>query len=320
VVAELPDERTKIRVIEDDTAIVNDVSSKFLSWLPTAEHARARRTGITGRSTRMSSKRIAIAGLGAIGRTVARKLADGLPGLTLSGIATRDQGKAQAWLDREGISCPLILLDDVPAHAELVLECAPAAILDQICRPMLNAGKEVMVLSASALLPRPDLVDLARARGGQIIVPTGALIGFDAVSAAAEGTISTVQMVTRKPPGGLAGAPYLIANGISLDGLNSALCVFKGSARDAAAAFPANVNVVAALSLAGIGPDRTSIEIWADPAVTRNCHQIWVESDSACFTMSIENIPSENPRTGRITALSVIAALRKLTSPLRIGT
>jgi aspartate dehydrogenase len=177
-----------------------------------------------------------------------------------------------------------------------------------------------MILSASALLPRPDLVDLARARGGQVIVPTGALIGFDAVCAAAEGTISTVQMVTRKPPAGLAGAPYLIANGISMGGLNSALCVFKGSARDAAAAFPANVNVVAALSLAGIGPDRTSIEIWADPAVARNCHQIRVESDSACFMMSIENIPSENPRTGRITALSVIAALRKLTAPLRIGT
>ena len=142
---------------------------------------------------------------------------------------------------------------------------------------MLSAGKQVMVLSASALLPRPELVDLARARGGQIIVPTGALIGFDAVSAAAEGTISSVQMVTRKPPTGLAGAPYLIEKGISLDGLKSALCVFKGSARDAAAAFPANVNVVAALSLAGIGPDRTTIEIWADPAVSRNCHQIKVE-------------------------------------------
>ena len=71
--------------------------------------------------------------------------------------------------------------------------------------------------------------------------------------------------------------------------------MFKGSARDAAAAFPANVNVVAALSLAGIGPDRTTIEIWADPAVTRNCHQIRVNSDSASFTMAIENIPSENP-------------------------
>jgi aspartate dehydrogenase len=146
------------------------------------------------------------------------------------------------------------------------------------------------------------------------------LIGFDAVSAAAEGTINSVQMVTRKPPTGLAGAPYLIEKRISLDGLTSALCVFKGSARDAAAAFPANVNVVAALSLAGIGPDRTTIEIWADPAVTRNCHQIRVDSDSASFTMSIENIPSENPKTGRITALSVIAALRKLTSPLQVGT
>ena len=268
----------------------------------------------------MPSKCIAIAGLGEIGRTVASRLAQGLPGLALSGIVARDQAKAKGWLDGEGISCPLISLDDLPDHADLVVECAPAAILDQICRPMLTAGKQVMVLSASALLPRPDLVDLARAGGGQIIVPTGALIGFDAVSAAAEGTINTVEMVTRKPPKGLAGAPYLIENRISVDGLKSALCVFKGSARDAAAAFPANVNVVAALSLAGIGPDRTTIEIWADPAVTRNCHQITVDSDSASFTMSIANIPSENPRTGRITALSVIAALRKLTSPLQVGT
>src|SRR6478736_2085953 len=268
----------------------------------------------------LSSIRIAIAGLGAIGRKVARELADGIPGLVLSAIATRDRAKAQAWLDREGISCPLVSLDELPNHADLVVECAPAAILDQICRPMLTAGKQVMVLSASALLPRPELIDLARAHGGQIIVATGALIGFDAVSAAAEGTIHSVQMITRKPPGGLAGAPYLVENGISMEGVKSALCVFKGSARDAAAAFPANVNVVAALSLAGIGPDRTTIEIWADPAVTRNCHQIKVESDSASFTMSIENIPSENPKTGRITALSVIAALRKLTSPLQVGT
>jgi aspartate dehydrogenase len=268
----------------------------------------------------LSSKRIAIAGLGTIGRAVARRLADGLPGLALSAIAARDRAKAQAWLDRENISCPLVSLDDLPAYADLVLECAPAEILDQICAPMLNAGKAVMVMSASALLPRPELIELARARGGQIIVPTGALIGFDAVSAAAEGTIHSVEIVTRKPPSGLAGAPYLVANRISLEGLKSARCVFKGSARDAAAAFPANVNVVAALSLAGIGPDRTKAEIWADPNVTRNCHQITVESDSASFAMSIENIPSENPRTGRITALSVIAALRKLTAPLRIGT
>jgi aspartate dehydrogenase len=274
---------------------------------------------ITG-EPEVPSKRIAIAGLGEIGRTLARKLAQGMPGLALAAIVARDHAKAQAWLDREGISCPLVALDALPDHADLVVECAPAAILDQICRPMLSAGKQVMVLSSSALLPRPELIDLARAHGGQIIVPTGALIGLDAVSAAAEGTINSVQMITRKPPKGLAGAPYLVENRISMDGLTSALCVFKGSARDAAAAFPANVNVVAALSLAGIGPDRTTIEIWADPAVTRNCHQIRVDSDSASFSMSIENIPSENPRTGRITALSVIACLRKQRASLRIGT
>ena len=266
------------------------------------------------------SIRIAIAGLGTVGRTVARKLADGLPGLTLSAIAVRDRAKAASWLAHEGIACPLVSLDELPDHADLVVECAPAAILGQICEPMLKAGKRVVVLSASALLPRTDLVELARANGGQIILPTGALIGFDAVSAAAEGTIHSVQVTTRKPPNGLAGAPYLVDNDISIDNLTAPKRVFKGSARDAAAAFPANVNVVAALSLAGIGPDLTAVEVWADPTVTRNCHQISVDSDSASFSMKIENIPSENPKTGRITALSVIATLRKLTAPLVIGT
>lgn len=266
------------------------------------------------------SIRVAIAGLGAIGRTVARKLADGLPGLSLSAVAVRDRDKARAWLEGERIACSVVPLDALPSVADLAVECAPAAILDQICTPMLKAGKRVMVLSASALLPRPELVELARAHGGQLILPTGALIGLDAVVAAAEGAIHSVQVVTRKPPQGLAGAPYLVEHAISVDGLADAKRVFKGSAREAAAAFPANVNVVAALSLAGIGPDRTVIEVWADPAVTRNCHHIEVDADSARFSMTIENIPSENPRTGRITALSVIAALRKLGAPLVVGT
>jgi aspartate dehydrogenase len=97
--------------------------------------------------------------------------------------------------------------------------------------------------------------------------------------------------------------------------------VFEGNAADGARGFPANVNVAAALGLAGIGPERTRLEIWADPAVERNTHDIHVEADSARFSLHIENIPSaENPRTGRITALSVIACLRGLASPLRVGT
>jgi aspartate dehydrogenase len=269
----------------------------------------------------MSPTRIAIAGLGAIGKTLARRIADGtLPGLTLAAIASGDRAKAEAWLKAEGIACPVVDLAEFPKLADLAVECAPASIIEDICVPMLKAGKKVMVLSCGALLPRPHLMELAKAHGGQIIVPTGALLGLDAVTAAAEGTIHSVKMTTRKPPVGLKGAPYLIEKGLDMDKVTTPTLVFSGTAREAAKGFPANVNVAAALSLAGIGPDRTTIDIWADPGVTRNCHAIEVDADSAKLTLAIENIPSENPKTGRITALSVIAALRKLNAPLRVGT
>jgi aspartate dehydrogenase len=268
----------------------------------------------------MPVTRVAIAGLGTVGREVALRLAHGMPGLALAGVAARDRAKAQAWLEAERIACPIVDFDAFPDQADLAVECAPAALLEHICRPMLEAGKQVLVLSCGALLQRPELVELAKANGGRIMVPTGALVGLDAVAAAAEGTIHSVRMTTRKPPISLSGAPYLVANGISVAGLNEAKRVFSGTAREAAAGFPANVNVVAALALAGIGADRTMIDIWADPAVDRNCHTIEVAADTARFTLTIENVPSDNPKTGRIVALSVIAALRKLAAPLRIGT
>lgn len=268
----------------------------------------------------MTTTRVAVAGLGAIGRALARRLAAGVPGLSLTAVAARDVVKAQAWLEEAGITCPIVPFEAFPDYADIAVEAAPAAILEAICRPMLAAGRRVMVLSAGALLPRPDLIELAREKGGQIVVPTGALLGLDAVTAAAEGQIHSVRMTTRKPPQGLVGAPYLEANGIAVEGLTEPKRVFSGTAREAAQGFPANVNVAAALALAGIGPDRTTIEIWADPGVTRNHHSIEVDSDSARFTLAIENIPSENPKTGRITALSALAALRKIHAPLRIGT
>jgi aspartate dehydrogenase len=117
----------------------------------------------------------------------------------------------------------------------------------------------------------------------------------------------------------LAGAPYLAAHGIDLTGLRAPLVVFEGSAREAWEGFPANVNVSAAVSLAGIGPDRTRMRIIADPALHRNTHEIDVTGEFGRLTVHIENEPSANPRTGRLTALSVIATIRKLTGPLRIG-
>jgi aspartate dehydrogenase len=127
-------------------------------------------------------------------------------------------------------------------------------------------------------------------------------------------------MVTRKPPAGTRGRALSPRARISVTGLKEPLKVFDGSAREGARGFPTNVNVAAALSLAGIGPDRTQLEIWADPGVTRNTHTITVDADTARFTMTIENIPSENPRTGKSVAPSTVAALRALVSELKVGT
>jgi aspartate dehydrogenase len=264
---------------------------------------------------------VAIVGLGSIGATLVRKIGAGeIPGANLCAVAVRNRDKARAVLEDAGLNVPMLEISELAEAADLVIECAPAKILVDIARPVLSAGKKIMVLSCGALLTHPELIDLAEQSGGQIIIPSGALLGLDAVSAAAEGEIRSVHMITRKPIKGLAGAPHLIENGIDIEGITEPMRVFKGTARQAAAGFPANLNVAVALSLAGIGPDKTLLEIWADPTVTRNTHKITVDSDAASFEMSIKNIPSENPKTGRITALSVIAAIRKLTAPMRIGT
>ena len=178
-----------------------------------------------------------------------------------------------------------------------------------------------MPASVGALLPRMHLVRRAQETGARIVVPTGALLGLDAVRAAAEGTVESVTIESRKPPRGLEGAPYLVQHGIDVSGITAPKRVFEGNAFDAAAGFPANVNVAAALALAGIGPTRTQVEIWADPGIDRNTHTIRVEAEAARFTMTIENVPSaENPRTGQITALSMLACLRGLVSTLKVGT
>ena len=265
---------------------------------------------------------VGIGGFGAIGLAVARAIDAGrLDNLKLAAVSARDVDKARRNMDGFSTPVPVVSLGELADLADVVVECAPAAVFDEVTRPAVERGRILLPISVGALLRHMDLVERARKTGAQIIVPTGALIGLDAVRAVAEGDIKEVRLVTRKPPGGLAGAPYLRENGIEVEGVSEAKKVFDGSARDGAAGFPANVNVAAALSLAGIGPDATRLEIWADPAVTRNTHTITVEADAARFTMTIENVPTEeNPKTGKITALSVIATLRRLGAPLVAGT
>lgn len=264
---------------------------------------------------------VAIAGLGAIGLKVAEHLAAGkLPGYRLAATSARDETRARARLAELGCVAPLLPPAELARHADIVIECLPAAAFASVAEPAVAAGKVLVVLTASALLERSDLIEEAKRTGARILVPSGALLGFDAMRAVAESEIQSVRMTTRKPPAGLAGAPHIERMGIALAGITEPTCVFSGTAREGARGFPANVNVAAALSLAGIGPDRTMLEIWADPTVTRNIHQIEVEADSARFSLLIEGLPSlENPRTGRLTPLSVIALLRGLTAPFRVG-
>jgi aspartate dehydrogenase len=264
--------------------------------------------------------RIAVVGLGAIGTKVVEALDRGIEGLTLSAVSAWNPDKHRAWLAALTNKPAVLPIEALAGAADIVIECAPSKLLRPIVAPFVRSGKTAVVLSVGALLDNGDLIELAKQNGGQIVVPTGALIGLDAVTAAAVGKIHSVRMVTRKPINGLAGAPYIVENNIDIAGITEPLKIFEGTAREAAKGFPANLNVAVALSLAGIGPDRTRLEIWADPTVTRNVHRIEVESDSASFSMAIENIPSENPRTGRITALSVIAYLRKQRASLRVGT
>ena len=264
--------------------------------------------------------RVAIAGLGPIGSKVAEALDRGINGLVLTAVSAQHPEKHRDWLGKLTEAPAVLPIERLADVSDIVIECAPARLVRSIVAPFVTKGKTAIVLSAGALLENEDLIELAKQNGGQIVVPTGALIGLDAVTAAAVGEIHSVRMVTRKPVQGLAGAPFLVENNIDIDQIKEPLKIFDGSAREAAKGFPANLNVAVALSLAGIGPDRTRLEIWADPALTRNVHRVEVDSDSARFSMSIENIPSENPKTGRITALSVIALLRKQQAALRVGT
>lgn len=265
------------------------------------------------------SKTVAIAGLGAIGLPLAQALDAGVEGLRLVAVCCHDQDTGRARL--AGFESPphLVRVPEL-ANADIVVEAAPAILFEQIALPALRAGRIFVPCSAGALLPRMHLVRLAQESGARIVVPTGALLGLDAVRAAAEGPVNSVTMVTRKPPTGLAGAPYLQQHNIDVTDVAEPTLVFEGNALEAASGFPANVNVAAALALAGVGAEWTRVQIWADPTATRNIHTIVVEAAAARFSMTIENVPSmENPRTGRITPLSVLTCLRGLVSTLKVG-
>jgi aspartate dehydrogenase len=263
---------------------------------------------------------VAIAGLGAIGGALVAELAPSEPAIRIAAVAARDRAKAGALLLNHRVKAPILPLEELPQAADIVVECLPASAFDAIAGATLAAGRGLMVLSVGQLARREDLIPAFRARGQRLIVPTGAILGLDVVRALARADVASVGIVTRKSPRGLAGAPHFAEAGIDPLALTEPTLVFSGTAREAIRGFPANVNVAVALSLAGIGVDRTRCDIWAVPGEAANIHEIEIETARASVRMTISGRPDPmNPRTSAMTALSAADALRRLVDPVWIG-
>ncbi|HXG53313.1 MAG TPA: aspartate dehydrogenase [candidate division Zixibacteria bacterium] len=267
----------------------------------------------------MSSKAIGIVGCGAIGKALLKASAAGLLPVRVAGVTSRTEESARAFLSSLDSPPPFLPLAELIVAADLIIEAAGGAVVAGLADAAFTAHKDLMVISVGALLEHPEIIERARATGCRLHVPSGAIAGLDGIKSACAGRVDHVTMTTRKPPRGLEGAPYLVRNGITLAGLEEEKEVFSGSAREACQGFPANVNVCAAVSLAGVGPDRTRVRILAVPGLERNCHDIEVEGEFGRLHVHIENVPSENPRTGKLTALSIVRAVQQVVDPVRIG-
>lgn len=266
--------------------------------------------------------KIGIAGMGAIGLRVAQELdRGGIPGCRLAGIAARNPRRATEATAQLSAPVPHYSLGELAEACDIIVEALPPQLFVDLAAPVIAAGKTLIVLSASQMLGQQALIDRAAETGARIVIPSGAILGLDAIKGAAVGKITSVVIETRKPVAGLLKAPYVAQLDIDLSRITEPYLILGGPVAEVARAFPANVNVAAAVSLAGIGPDKTRMEVWADPSLDRNLHTVRVTSDSSDFSMSIQNRPSpENPATGLITAQSVIALLRQKSAAMQVGT
>ena len=214
-----------------------------------------------------------------------------------------------------------ILMDD---GISLIIEAASQEAVRQYAVKALSNGKDLMIMSAGALIDDEFFNEVSRAareHGKKVYVPSGAIVGLDNVKAAAVRSIEEVMLVTRKPPRSFEGAPFIRERNIDLSGISEETVLFEGSAREAVRLFPRNVNVSASLSLAGVGADRTKVRIIADPKADRITHEIHVRGEfGEILTKTINKPFPENPKTSYIAALSAIATLRKISGSIVVGT
>lgn len=258
--------------------------------------------------------RLVIVGRGAIGGRVADLLAARQAPVRIVGLGARRLGRAG----------DVPVLDD-PAglaalHPGLVVEAAGAAAVLPWGRAALAAGADFAPCSTAAFARDgvlDDLVARARAAGRQVLIPSGALGGLDALAAAARLPLTAVRHEIVKPPAAWAGtgAERLC----DLTGLTSPAIFFEGSAREAAASFPQNANVALTCALAGAGPDDSRVALVADPAAVRNTHRVTASGDFGTLAVQLENRPlAANPRSSELTALSLVRLIENRAGALVI--
>ena len=265
---------------------------------------------------------VGIIGCGTIGSELAIACNDRMrESLYLSGICDQD-GKKAVSLKRLLKGRALILnMDGLIRKADLIVEAASASSSADILKKAIKNKKDIMIMSIGGLIGNEDLLEKAAKAGIKVYLPSEAVCGIDGLKSGSAGRIDSVTLITRKPPKGLEGAPYLKEKNIKLSDIKNETVIFEGSAKEAIKGFPQNVNVCAALSLAGIGADRTRVRIVTSPGYTKNIHEVEIKGDFGNISTKTENAPSKsNPKTSRLAVLSAIATLEGIIKSVRIGT
>jgi aspartate dehydrogenase len=199
---------------------------------------------------------------------------------------------------------------------ELVIECAGHGAVSAFGVKVLEADKDLMIVSIGALSDASlyeSLVDAAKRCKGQLILPAGALIGVDGLAAARSAGLENVTIRSVKPPLSWSGAQGV--EGMDLAAIKDRTTVFSGSAREAARLFPKNANVAATTALAGIGFEKTKVELVADPMTSQNTHTLIFEGAPGSYELVIAGNPSpNNPKTSQLTALSIVRLIENRVS------
>jgi aspartate dehydrogenase len=260
--------------------------------------------------TRPAPRRITLIGYGAIAGSVVQTLPRYAESrAAIVGVLVRPGSEPAARARLGDVPVFASHADMLGAKPDIVVECAGHAALAAYGEPVLAAGVDLVVVSSGALADDALAQALRRATAtARVLIPAGAVGGIDALAAMRLGGLDTVRYRSIKPPLAWRGTPAEQA--IDLDRITGPTVAYRGAARDAARLYPKNANVAATIALAGIGFERTEVEIVADPAARHNMHEIEAAGASGTLSLRLVNLPSpDNPKTSALTALSVVRAL-----------